>query len=90
MSGEQLVSVVEAAALPRVVTAFSRQREEVIDAISSLGLTGGEADLAEAIRLGRGLATPERPADLVLFTDGGEAPLAAEPVAAARHWQRWH
>ncbi len=85
MSGEQLVSVVEAGALPRVVAAFSREREEVFNAISGLKLTGGEADLAEAIRLGRGLATPERPSDLVLFTDGGEAPLAAEPVAAARH-----
>ena len=85
MSGEQLVSVIEAGALPRVVTAFSREREEVVEAISALELTGGEADLSEAIRLGRGLATPERPSDLVLFTDGGEAPLAAEPVAAARH-----
>lgn len=85
MSGEQLVSVIEAGALPRVVTAFSRQREEVIEALSELEVTGGEADLAEAIRLGRGLATPERPSDLVLFTDGGPAPLAAEPVAAARH-----
>ena len=85
MSGDQLVSVIEAAAVPRVVTAFSRQREEVVAALSELGVTGGEADLAEAIRLGRGLATPERPSDLVLFTDGGPAPLAAEPVAAARH-----
>lgn len=85
MSGEQLVSVIEAGALPRVVTAFSREREEVVEAISALELNGGEADLAEAIRLGRGLATPERPSDLVLFTDGGEAPLTAEPVAAARH-----
>ncbi|MCQ3804899.1 MAG: VWA domain-containing protein [bacterium] len=85
MSGEQLVSVIEAGALPRVVTAFSREREEVVAAISALEVTGGDADLAEAIRLGRGLATPERPSDLVLFTDGGEAPLAAEPVAAARH-----
>ncbi|MCE2528099.1 MAG: BatA and WFA domain-containing protein [Actinomycetia bacterium] len=85
MSGEQLVSVIEAGALPRVVTAFSREREEVGAAISALEVTGGDADLAEAIRLGRGLATPERPSDLVLFTDGGEAPLAAEPVAAARH-----
>ncbi len=85
MSGEQLVSVVEAGALPHVVTAFSRQREEVVEALAGLELTGGEADLSEAIRLGRGLATPERPTDLVLFTDGGAAPLAAEPVAAARH-----
>ncbi|MXY74933.1 MAG: VWA domain-containing protein, partial [Acidimicrobiia bacterium] len=85
MSGDQFVSVVEAGALPRVVTAFSRQPEEVVDALAGLELTGGEADLSEAIRLGRGLATPERPTDLVLFTDGGPAPLAAEPVAAARH-----
>ena len=85
MSGEQLVSVVEAGALPRVVTAFSRQSEEVVDALESLEVSGGEADLSEAIRLGRGLATPERPTDLVLFTDGGLAPLAAEPVAGARH-----
>lgn len=85
MSGEQLVSVIEAGALPRVVTAFSRQQEDVVEALAELRVTGGEADLAEAVRLGRGLATPERPSDLVLFTDGGPAPLAAEPVAAARH-----
>jgi hypothetical protein len=85
MSGQQLVSVIEAGSMPRVVTAFSRRREEVVDAISELRITGGEADLAGAIRLGRGLATPERPSDLVLFTDGGPAPLAVEPVAAARH-----
>ena len=85
MSGEQLVSVVEASATPRVVTAFTRRQEEVTEALSGLRLTGGEADLAEAIRLGRGLATPESPTDLVLFTDGGDAPLAAEPVADARH-----
>ncbi len=85
MSGDQMVSVIEAGAVPRVVTAFTRRREEVTEALSALRLTGGEADLADAIRLGRGLATPERPTDLVLFTDGGAAPLAAEPVADARH-----
>ncbi|MDE0233728.1 MAG: BatA and WFA domain-containing protein [bacterium] len=84
MSGEQLVSVVEAGSMPRVVTAFSRQTGEVADALAGLELTGGEADLSEAIRLGRGLATPERPTDLVLFTDGGLTPVAAEPVAASR------
>ena len=77
--------MIEAGARPRVVTAFSRQQEDVVEALSVLEVTGGEADLAEAIRLGRGLATPERPSDLVLFTDGGPSPLAAEPVAAARH-----
>lgn len=85
MSGEQVVSVIEAGAAPRVVTAFARSREEVTEALSGLRLSGGEADLAESIRLGRGLATPERPTDLVLFTDGGDAPLAAEPVVSARH-----
>lgn len=85
MSGEQIVSVVEAGAVPRVVTAFSRRPEEVTESLKSLRLSGGEADLAQAIRLGRGLATPEHPTDLVLFTDGGQAPLAAEPVADARH-----
>ena len=85
MSGEQMVSVIEAGVSPRVVTAFSRQSDEVIEGLSGLRLSGGEADLGEAIRLGRGLATPEHPADLVLFTDGGDAPLADEPVAAARH-----
>ncbi len=85
MSGEQLVSVIEAGALPRVVVAFSRQPDEVAEAVSGVKLTGGEADLAEAVRLGRGLATPEHPSDLVLFTDGGNAALALEPVAAARH-----
>ena len=85
MSGDQLVSVIEAGAIPRVVTAFARRQEEVTEALTGLRLTGGEADLADAIRLGRGLATSERPTDLVLFTDGGAAPLASEPVSDARH-----
>ncbi len=85
MSGDQLVSVVEAGARPRVVAAYSRDVEEVTEALSGMELTGGEADLGEAVRLGRGLSTPDRPSDLVLFTDGGEAPLAEEPIVGARH-----
>jgi hypothetical protein len=84
ISEANLVSVVEAGAQPRVLAGLSRDPDLVIAAITSLQATGGNGDLSAAIRLGRGLATPDRPTSLLIFSDGGTDPLPEEPVAGAR------
>jgi hypothetical protein len=84
ISEANLVSVVEAGAQPRVLAGLSRDPDLVIAAITSLQVTGGNGDLSAAIRLGRGLATPDRPTSLLIFSDGGTDPLPEEPVAGAR------
>jgi len=78
-----LVSVVEAGPRARVVRAFAQTEEAVVEALEELTVTGGAGDLSAAIALARGLATPDRPTGLVLFSDGGIAPLAEEPVVGA-------
>jgi hypothetical protein len=83
VSPANLVSVLEAGPAARVAAAFAQTREAVEAAVASLRPTGGPADLSGAIKLARGLATPDRPTNLVLLTDGGEAPLPEEPVLAA-------
>jgi hypothetical protein len=85
LSEGNLISVIDAGPHPRVLVGHARASEEVIAAIESLRAGGGEADLSEAIRLGRGLATPDRPTNVILFSDGGEAPLPEEPVAGVTH-----
>lgn len=83
VSAANLVSVVEAGPTPRVLAAFAQTRAAVAEAIAGLATTGGTADLSGAISLARGLATPDRPTNLVLLTDGGDVPLAEEPVVGA-------
>ena len=85
VSEGNLVSVIDAGPNPRVVVSQARSTEEVVAALEGLHAGGGEADLSEAIRLGRGLATPDRPTNLVIFSDGGETPLPEEPVVGANH-----
>jgi len=85
LSEGNLVSVIDAGPHPQVLLGHARKPDEVIAAIESLRAGGGEADLSEAIRLGRGLATPDRPTNVIVFSDGGEAPLPEEPVAGATH-----
>jgi hypothetical protein len=85
LSEGNLISVIDAGPQPRVLLGHARVQDEVIGAIESLRAGGGEADLSEAIRLGRGMATPDRPTNVIVFSDGGEAPLAEEPVAGATH-----
>lgn len=87
VSEENFVSVIDAGPLPRVVIGYARDADDVVAAIQSLDAGGGEADLSSAIALGRGLATPDRPTDVIVFSDGGEAPLPEEPVAGAAHIQ---
>lgn len=85
LSEGNLISVIDAGPHPRVLLGHGRKQDEVIAAIEGLRAGGGEADLSEAIRLGRGLATPDRPTNVIVFSDGGEAPIPEEPVAGATH-----
>ncbi len=84
-SDARLISVIDAGPRSRVVSAFSRDAETVRAAIDQLEVGGGAADLAGALRLARGLATPDRPTTIALMTDGGEAGVLPEPVTSARH-----
>lgn len=85
VSDANLVSVVEAGPRARVVGSFLRTPDAVDEALDQLEVTGGRADLDGAIRLARGLATPDRPTNLVILSDGAETPLATEPVLEADH-----
>ncbi len=85
VSATNQVSVIDAGPVPRVVTAFATSPEDVSDALDSLAVGGGTADLDGAIRLARGLATPDRATNLVVLSDGGNVPLASEPVIGADH-----
>ena len=85
VSDGNLVSVVEAGPRAAVVATFLRTEEAVQRALSSIEVTGGAADLDGAIRLGRSLATPDRPTNLVLLSDGSSSPLPTEPVVGADH-----
>lgn len=84
-STANLISVVEAGAIPRVLASFSQSPGPVRDALATITPGGSVADLSGAIRMGRGLATPDRPTSLLLFTDGGASPLPEEPVVGAAH-----
>ncbi|MGH8926722.1 MAG: vWA domain-containing protein, partial [Acidimicrobiia bacterium] len=83
LSESNQVSVVEAGPVPRVLVAFARDPELVTTALQSLQATGGRADLSGALRLARGLATPDRPTNVLIFSDGGDATLPEEPVVGA-------
>ncbi|MGH8875723.1 MAG: vWA domain-containing protein, partial [Acidimicrobiia bacterium] len=85
-SRENLVSVVEAGPRARVLAAFAQDPGAVRAAVEGLRPTGGTEDLEEALRLARGLATPDRSTGILLFTDGGiPATLPEEPVVGATH-----
>jgi len=84
-SDAQLVSVVEAGPRPRVLVAFSRDPEAVRNAIGSLEAGGGTEDLPGALRLARGLTSPDRPTTVLLLTDGGFENVLDEPIADATH-----
>lgn len=83
LSEANQVSVVEASSHPRVLLAFARDQALVHEAIGALEAGGGRADLSTALRLARGLATPDRPTNVLIFSDGGDGPLPEEPVAGA-------
>lgn len=85
VSDANLVSIVEAGPRASVVATFLRTEEAVARALSSIEVTGGSADLDGAIRMGRSLATPDRPTNLVLLSDGSQSPLVTEPVVGADH-----
>lgn len=85
VSEGNLASVVEAGPDPRVLVAFSSDSEAVAEALAGLEAGGGKEDLSAAIRLARGLAAPDRETSVVLFSDGGDASLAGEPLAGVTH-----
>jgi hypothetical protein len=85
VSEEKLVSIVEAGPDPTVRAAFGRDEDLLAAAIQDLEPTGGGEDLAGALRLARGLATPDRPTTLVFLSDGGFEGALPEPINDARH-----
>lgn len=85
VSQANLASVVEAGPQPRVLVAFSADAEAVISAVENLEVGGGSEDLSGAIRLARGLASPDRDTSVVIFSDGGANPIPEEPVLGATH-----
>ena len=84
-SDQQLVSIVEAGPRARVLAAFSRDPEALTDALDGLEAGGGVEDLTGALRLARGLATPDRPTSFIFLGDGGVEGALEEPVPNARH-----
>ncbi|MGQ0848309.1 MAG: vWA domain-containing protein [Actinomycetota bacterium] len=83
LSSDNQVSIINAGPVPRVLVAFARDPELVETGLDSLVPTGGRADLSGAIRLARGLATPDHPTNILIFSDGGDAVLPEEPVVGA-------
>lgn len=81
-SDQKLVSIVEAGPVARVLAAFGRNPKALERVVTEIEATGGTEDLAGAIRLARGLSTPDRPSSLVLLTDGGGGPVE-QPIADA-------
>ncbi|MBT8212770.1 MAG: VWA domain-containing protein, partial [Acidimicrobiia bacterium] len=84
-SDSQLISVVSGGPNPRVLAAFSRDPEAVRASVESLAVSGGSDELGEALRLARGLATPDRPTTILFLGDGGVAGSVPEPVTNAVH-----
>lgn len=84
-SAEQLISIVETGPRPRVLAAFSRDPAQLAAIVDGLEAGGGTEDLEGALRLARGLATPDRPTSLLFLSDGGPAEVLDEPVTDARH-----
>jgi hypothetical protein len=83
VSAANLISVVDAGPQPRVLASFAQTKEAVDRGLAAISASGGRADLSGAIALARGLATPDRPTNVLLFSDGGDAPLIEEPVIGA-------
>jgi Ca-activated chloride channel homolog len=84
-SEANLVSIVDGGPRARVLAAFARDPVLLDAALDQLRPTGGDDDLAGAVRLARGLATPDRPTSLLILSDGGTAGTLPEPVGDARH-----
>ncbi len=82
---ENLVSIVTAGPQPRVLAAFSRDPAALRSAVEGMAVTGGSDDMNGALRLARGLATPDRPTSLLILSDGGVTVPIDEPVRDARH-----
>jgi hypothetical protein len=68
-----------------VLAAFSRDPVQLTAIVDGLEAGGGTEDLEGAVRLARGLATPDRPTSLLFLSDGGPVQVLDEPVTDARH-----
>lgn len=86
-SDVNLISVVEAGAIPRVLVSFSDDPAEVRSALAGIEAGGAVEDLAAGLRVARGLETPDRPTTILIFSDGGdpETTPTSEPIRNARH-----
>ncbi len=84
-SAEQLISIVDAGPRPRVLAAFSRDPAALTSLVEQMTPGGGTEDMEGALRLARGLATPDRPTTLLLLSDGGAAAVLEEPITEAAH-----
>jgi len=84
-STDKVVSIVEAGPRARVLAAFSRDAGTLTEIASGIEAGGGASDLEGAIRLARGLATPDRPTTMLILSDGGVEGTVTEPVTDARH-----
>lgn len=84
-SDEQLVSLVDSGPNPRVLAAFSRDPDALAGIVGSLQVGGGTESPEAALRLARGLASPDRPTTVLLVGDGGFEGALPEPVTDARH-----
>ncbi len=86
VSTERQISIVDAGPNPRVLAAFASDPETLDAAFSELVQTGGVERLDEGVRLARALATPDRPTNIAIFSDGGGSePLPLEPISGASH-----
>jgi Ca-activated chloride channel homolog len=86
-SAGNVISIVEAGPRPRILAALARDPAELRDVISGLTPGGGLENLDGAIAIANGLATPDRPTRILIFSDGGTPELTplAEPVIGAEH-----
>lgn len=84
-SPDRLLSIVTGGPNPSVLAAFSSDPGALALVLDGLVPTGGPERLDDAIRLARGLATPDRATSTVLFSDGGSYPLSGEPIVGATH-----
>lgn len=86
-SAGNVISIVEAGPRPRILAALARDPAELRDIIGGLTPGGGLENLDGAIAIANGLATPDRPTRILIFSDGGTPELTpvSEPVIGAEH-----
>lgn len=84
-TAQRLVSVIDGGPRPAVLVAFASDPTTIRTALAELTVTGGEDRLDEAVRLARGLATPDHPTHTLVLSDGGHRELTGEPFPDVTH-----